>query len=405
MARSRWSSRMIIILLTGFLSGLPLGLTGSTLQAWMKGEGVDLTLIGIFTLVGMPYSLKFLWAPLMDRYLPPFLGRRRGWMFVTQAALAISIALMAFSDPLLNPGFLAAIAFGVAFFSASQDIVIDAYRTEYLRPDELGLGAGTHVMGYRIAMLTSGALALILADQLPWRAVYLLMAACMAAGMLVSFFAPEPEVPARSPRTLKEAVLSPLLEFFSRKGSLEVLAFITLYKLDAIFASALTTPFLLDLGFTKTDIGTINKGLGFFATIGGTLLGGAWMMKLGMERSLWIFGILQGASNLTFMVLARMGNHYPTLVAAIGLENLTSGMGSAAYAGFIMSLCDKRFTATQYALLTSLMALTRVIGGSPTGYLAKALGWEHFFLVSTFLAIPSLLLLLRFKRWNTTQHA
>jgi len=395
------SRRIFFVLLLGFSSGIPLALTGSTLQAWMASEKVDLTVIGIFSLVGLPYAMKYLWAPVMDRFVPPFLGRRRGWMLVTQVALFLAVAAMAFSEPKVSPGILALLSLLVAFFSASQDIVVDAWRTEVLDPGELGPGAGVHILGYRVAMLTSGAIALILADRMPWRVVYLLMAGSLAVGIVASLLAPEPEVPGKPPRTLKEAVVDPFLEFFGRPEAIGVLLFIVFYKLDVVMASALTTPFLLELGFTKTDIGAVTKGLGMVSTIVGTLAGGAVVARSGMKASLWLFGVLQSLSTLAFFALARLGHHYPMMVAAIGIENLCSGMGTAAYAAFLMSLCDKRFTATQYALLTSLMAVTRVVAGAPTGFLAKAYGWETYFLVSALAAIPGLLLLLRYDRWRT----
>ncbi len=394
------SRRIFFVMLLGFSSGIPLALTGSTLQAWMVSERVDLAVIGVFSLVGLPYTIKYLWAPLMDRFVPPFLGRRRGWMLVSQIALFFVIAAMALSRPRAHPGVLAALAFLVAFFSSSQDIVVDAYRTEILLPEELGPGAGVHILGYRVAMLTSGAVALILADRMPWRLVYLLMAGSLAVGIASSLLAPEPELSEKRPRTLKEAVVEPFLEFLSRRGASGILLFIVFYKLDVVLASALTTPFLLELGFTKTDIGAVTKGLGMAATIAGTLAGGAVVARAGMKSSLWIFGVLQSVSTLSFLLLARLGHHYPMMVAAIGLENLCGGMGTAAYAAFLMSMCDRRYTATQYALLTSLMAVTRVVAGAPTGLLAKTYGWETYFAVSALAAIPGLLFLLRYDRWS-----
>jgi PAT family beta-lactamase induction signal transducer AmpG len=393
--------RIFFVLLLGFSSGIPLALTGSTLQAWMATEKVDLAVIGVFSLVGLPYTIKYLWSPLMDRFVPPFLGRRRGWILLTQAALFLVIAAMAFSRPKAHPGVLAMLAFLVAFCSASQDIVVDAYRTEILFPEELGPGAGVHILGYRVAMLTSGAVALILADRMPWRLVYLLMAGSLAVGMAASLLAPEPEMPEKRPRSLKEAVIEPFLEFFARPGAAGILLFIVFYKLDVVMATALTTPFLLELGFSMTDIGAVTKGLGMASTIVGTLAGGALVARTGMKASLWVFGVLQSVSTLTFFALARLGHHYPMMVAAIGLENLCSGMATAAYAAFLMSLCDRRFTATQYALLTSLMAITRVLAGAPTGLLAKTYGWETYFIVCALAAIPGLMFLLRFDRWKS----
>ena len=394
------SPRLFWVLLLGFSSGIPLALTGTTLQAWMATEKIDLAVIGVFSLVGLPYTVKYLWAPVMDRFVPPFLGRRRGWMLVTQLGLVLAISAMAFSDPAGATGLFAVLALLVSFSSASQDVVIDAYRTEVLEPIELGPGAGVHILGYRIAMLTSGAIALILADRLPWKTVYLLMAGSVLVGVIASLFSPEPQLKEKPPASLKEAVAEPFVEFLARPGAIGILAFVILYKLDVVMATALTTPFMLELGFTKTDIGAVTKGFGMAATIVGTLAGGAYVARAGMLSSLWLFGILQSVSTLAFLALARLGHHYPMMVAAIGLENLCSGMGTAAYAAFLMSLCDKRFTATQYALLTSLMALSRVIVGAPTGYLAKTFGWEAYFLISMLAAVPGLLLLLRYERWT-----
>jgi PAT family beta-lactamase induction signal transducer AmpG len=396
--------RMASVLLFGFSSGLPLGLTGSTLQAWMTHEKVDLKTIGIFSLVGLPYTLKFLWSPLMDAWVPPLFGRRRGWLLLTQLFLALAIGAMAATDPASQPVVMATIAFMVAFFSASQDIVVDAYRTDILVPEEYGLGSGAYVMGYRIAMLVSGALALILADQMPWKTVYLVMSFTMGVGVLTTLFlAPEPPTKEPPPHDIREAVVLPLADFFSRKGSWEILSFIILYKLDVVVALALTTTFLLQMGFSNTDIGAVNKGVGLVATIVGTFTGGALMTQLGMKRSLWVFGILQGVGNLLFVALAHFGKSFPLMVSAVATENLLSGMGNAAYAAFLMSLCNKKFSATQYALLTSLMALTRVLAGSASGFLAERLGWEMYFMVAISLMVPGLALLTRYDRWKLPQ--
>jgi PAT family beta-lactamase induction signal transducer AmpG len=391
---------MLAVLLLGFSSGLPIGLTGSTLQAWMKSENVDLSVIGLFTLAGLPYALKFLWAPLMDRYVPPFLGRRRGWLIVTQVALVGAIVAMAFSQPRDQTFLTALLAVMTSFFSASQDIVADAYKTDILRADEVGPGSSLSILGYRLAMLVSGALALILADHLPWRTVYLIMAAAMGVGILTSLFAPEPEVPPQTPRTLGDAVVLPFKEFFKRRGSFEVVAFTVLYKLDAVLTVALMTPFFLEMGFTKTDIGAVTKGFGLIATLVGTLAGGWTMVHLGMKRSLWVFGFTQAFAGLSFLGVAHLGHHYPMMVVAIAAENFFSGMGNAAYAGFLLSMCDRRFSATQYALLSSLMAVTRNVLGAPAGYLAQSLGWEGYYVMCTVVSAPAFLLLLRYDRWQ-----
>jgi len=394
------SRRMFLILLLGFSSGIPLALTASTLQAWMASVGVNLKTIGAFSLVGLPYSLKFLWAPVMDRFIPPFLGRRRGWMIVSQLGLAALIAAMAFSNPITAPGVLAIIAVLVTFFSASQDIVIDAYRTEILEQHEYGAGAGVFIMGYRIAMLVSGAVALILSDHLSWRTVYLAMAATLVIGFVATVFGPEPGASQRAPRSITDAVVQPFLEFFRRTGSVEILLFIILYKLGDVAAGSMTTPFMIQIGFSRTDIGTVNKVLGLIATIAGTLAGGTLIIKIGIRKGLLFFGLCAACSNALFMLLAHVGHNLGVMTLAVGVENLCTGMGTAAFTAFLMSLCDQRFTATQYALLTSFMALSRVFVGPPAGYWAQTVGWQPYFLTCVLLAIPGLLLLvLRYHKW------
>jgi len=392
--------RVLTMLGLGFSSGLPLALTGSTLQAWMTVEKVDLSLIGLFSLVGLPYTVKVAWSPLLDRFAPPWLGRRRGWIVISQVLLAGGIALLGFSSPQRMPGLLAFAALMVAFLSASQDIVVDAYRADVLSTRELGAGAATAVTGYRLAMIVSGAMALILSDHLPWRLVYVTMAILMLCNTAITFVAPEPAQRVIPPRTLAEAVWQPLASYFKRSGAIEMLAFIMVYKLGDALAAAMMTPFLLDLGFTRTDVGTVNKAFGLLSTIFGTLAGGAVIARMGINRSLWIFAFLQAFSNLAFAGLAMVGKNYAAMVAAIGIENICGGMGTAAFIAFLMSLCDKRFTATQYALLSSLMAVARVLAGVPTGFMVKSLGWPLFYGVSVLGAIPGILLLPRFAPWR-----
>lgn len=389
------SRRIAAVLLLGFASGLPLALTAGTLQAWLAVESVDIKTIGLFTLVGQPYTYKFLWAPLMDRYTLPFLGRRRGWLIVTQLALLCTIAFMGTLSPRESPWLLAGVAFAVAFLSASQDIVFDAYRTDVLRDAERGPGAAISVLGYRVAMLVSGGGALIIADQfLGWSAMYLLMAALMGVGILAAWFAPEPDEPARAPATLASAIAEPLKEFFSRDAAWLLLVLIVLYKLGDAFAGSLTTAFLIQgAGFSATEVGAINKVLGLAATILGALIGGAWMVQLGLYRALLCFGLLQAVTNLGFMLLAMVGKNYALMVTAVGLENLCGGMGTAAFVALLMSLCDKRFSATQYALLSALAAVGRVYVGPASGVLVSALGWAPFFFLTFLIALPGIALL------------
>ncbi len=405
MIRVICSRRMLVSLIMGFSSGLPLLLTISLLQAWMKEEGVDLAVIGIMALVGLPYTIKFLWSPVLDRFTLPFLGRRRGWLLIAQIALVLSISALGATDPGKNPWMVAFAAFLVTFFSASQDIVIDAYRREDLSDEELGLGSSLYINGYRIGMLLASGGGLILADHMPFSCVYLIMAACMLPGIITTILTPEPDTPAGTPRTIKEAAIDPLVEYFTRPSALWILAFILLYKIGDTMASAMTTPFYLDIGFSKTEIGAVVKLFGFWATISGALAGGIIMIRLGINRSLWVFGFLQAVSTACFAVLAKIGYNITALGGVIAFENLSSGMGTAAYAAFMASITNKKFTATQYALLTSLMGIPRVIASAPTGFIAKYLGWEEFFIICTLIAIPGMLLLLKFAPWNTQSAA
>jgi PAT family beta-lactamase induction signal transducer AmpG len=393
------SRRIGVMVLAGFSSGLPLALTGGTLQAWMTVAGVDLRTIGVFALVGIPYTVKFLWAPLMDRFVPPWMGRRRGWMFLTQAALAVGIAAMAFGNPGAAPWALGATALLVVFSSASQDIVIDAYRTDVLREPERGPGAAVFVTGYRIAMLISGAVALILSEQIGWRNTYLLMASLMFVGIATTIFGPEPEIRVTPPKSLQEAVTGPLREFFSRRAAGALLLLIVLYKLGDAYAGTLTTAFLIrGVGFSPTEVGTINKGLGLVSLILGAMVGGTLMVRLGLYRSLMFFGILQAVSNLSFMVLSWLGKSYAMLLFTVAFENVCGGMGTAAFVALLMALCDHRYTATQYALLSSLAALGRIFVAPSSGYVVESVGWALFFLLTAITALPGLGMLWRYKK-------
>jgi PAT family beta-lactamase induction signal transducer AmpG len=386
--------RVGIMVLMGFSSGLPLALTGGTLQAWMAVAGVDFHTIGLFSLVGLPYTLKFLWSPVMDRFVPPWLGRRRGWILSSQLILMLSIAAMGFGSPKNAPWALAVLALIVAFSSASQDIVVDAYRTDVLHEVERGVGAAVFVTGYRIAMLVSGALAMILSDRIGWRNAYLLMAAVMMVGIAASFFGPEPESPAAAPRSLQEAVWGPIENFFSRKASLLILLLIILYKLADAYAGTMTTAFLLrGPGFSPTDVGTVNKGLGLISLIVGATAGGTMMIRFGLFRSLLIFGILQAVSILSFIPLVWAGKSYPLMILAVAFENLTGGMGTAAFISLLMALCDHRYSATQFALLSSLASLGRVFIAPTSGYVVESVGWTNFFVIAVLTAVPGLFML------------
>jgi len=395
------SRRMLVALVMGFSSGLPLLLTMGVLQAWMKEKNVDLTWIGMIALVQLPYTWKFIWAPVLDRFTPPFLGRRRGWLLIAQLLLVASIAALGYSDPVENAVMMVVAAIFVAFFSASQDIVIDAYRREDLADEELGLGSSMYIYGYRVGMLLAGGGGLILADHMPFSQVYLIMAACMLPGILATLMTPEPAIAVGTPRTMKEAVVDPLVEYFSRTNAIWILIFILLYKVGDTMASAMTTPFYLDIGFSKTDIGAVVKVFGTGATLAGAFLGGIILLKLGINRSLWIFGVLQSLSTACFAILARIGYSIPALSGVIAFENLSSGMGTAAFVAFMASITNKKFTATQYALLTSLIGVPRAAASAVTGFMVKAVGWESFFIFCALVAIPGMLLLLKFAPWNS----
>ena len=380
----------------GFASGLPLALTGGTLQAWATVANVSLQNIGFLTLVGSAYTLKFLWAPLVDRYAPPFLGRRRGWIFVTQLLLAASIAAMGLFSPAGNLALLALLAVFVAFLSATQDIAFDAYSTDVLRKEERAAGAAVKVLGYRLAMIVSGGLALVLADHwLGWENMYFLMGGFMALCAVATLLAPEPELVASAPRSLALAVVEPLVEFFKRRGAITILLLIVLYKLGDAFAGALSTTFLLrGAGFSVSEVGAVNKVFGLAATIIGALAGGALMAKLGLYRSLMLFGILQGVSNFGYWVLAVTPPHLYSMALVVAVENLCGGLGTAAFVALLMALCKQEFSATQFALLSALSAVGRTyLAGPLTPPLVQSLGWPSFFVITVLIAIPGLLLL------------
>lgn len=384
-----------VLLLLGFASGLPLALTAGTLQAWMTVENVDLKTIGFFSLVGQAYVFKFLWSPMMDRYTPPFLGRRRGWLLVTQLALIAGIVAMGFMQPSRDLTLLAALAVLVAFCSASQDIVFDAWKTDVLPPEERGSGAAITVLGYRLAMLISGGLALWLADRyLGWQATYWLMALLMVPGLIATLLAREPEAPVREPHSLRQAVAFPLKDFFQRNNAWLLITLIILYKLGDAFAASLTTTFLIrGVGFSAGDVGLVNKTLGLLATIIGALYGGVLMQRLSLFRALMIFGVLQAVSNFAYWLLAVTPPHLWSMASAVFIENLCGGMGTAAFVALLMTLCNKSFSATQFALLSALSAVGRVYVGPAAGWLVELWGWPVFYAFTVVAAVPGLLLL------------
>ena len=388
--------RSAILLILGFASGLPLALTSGTLQAWMTVENIDLKTIGFFSLVGQAYVFKFLWSPLMDRYTPPFLGRRRGWLLATQVLLLISIAAMGFLEPGTQLRWMAALAVVIAFCSASQDIVFDAWKTDVLPTEERGTGAAISVLGYRLGMLVSGGLALWMADRwLGWQGMYWLMAALLIPCIIATLLAPEPTDTIPVPKTLEQAVAAPLRDFFGRNNAWLILLLIVLYKLGDAFAMSLTTTFLIrGVGFDAGEVGVVNKTLGLLATIVGALYGGILMQRLSLFRALLIFGILQGASNAGYWLLSITDKHMFSMAAAVFFENLCGGMGTAAFVALLMTLCNNSFSATQFALLSALSAVGRVYVGPVAGWFVEAHGWPTFYLFSVFAAIPGLILLL-----------
>jgi len=395
--------RMAVIFCLGFSSGLPLALTLGTLAIWLSRAGVDKTTIGLFSAVTLPYFFKFAWAPLIDHIRLPLLtralGRRRGWAALTQIALMCTIAGMGGVDPAANPGLLAVLALAVAFCSASQDVVIDAYRVEILEENKLGAGAAAVVFGYRVGLLASGAGALYLAESIDWGLVYLIMAALVVVGLITVFLAPEPKGPKTTPAGqgigywMREAVIAPFAEFSRRPAWVVILLFVVFYKFGDSLAGVMTGPFMVELGFTNAEIANVGKIYGFAATLAGLAIGGVLIARAGIIGSLWVCGILQLGSNLLFAVQATVGHDNAMLAVVIGAENLAGGMGTAAFVAYLSSLCNISYTATQYALLSALMAGGRTFLATPSGYFAEVLGWIPFFVMTAGAAVPGLLLL------------
>ncbi|MGZ8955450.1 MAG: AmpG family muropeptide MFS transporter, partial [Methylovulum sp.] len=393
---------MFICIFTGFSSGLPLYILISLVPAWLRSEGVDLKAIGLFALIQLPFTWKFLWAPIFDRYIPP-LGRRRGWLFIAQSALLLSIPVFGLLQPDFNLWLIAYLAIAVASFSASQDIVLDAYRRELLLDNELGLGNAIHVNAYKIAGLIPGSLSLVMADYLPWHSVFLITALFMLPGITMTLFITEPAIKNGAPKTLRAALVEPFEEFVGRNGlrsALLVLAFIFFYKLGDSMATALATPFYLDMGFSKSEIGIVAKNAGLWPSVIGGLLGGVWMIKLGINRALWLFGIVQMIAILGFAWLATVGHSLLWLAVVIGVEALGVGLGTAAFVAFIAHTTNPLYTATQFALFTSLAAVPRTFANAATGYLVEWLGWTGFFLFCFVIAIPGMLLLFKVAPWG-----
>jgi PAT family beta-lactamase induction signal transducer AmpG len=403
--RKIFSKRMLTVLLLGYAAGLPYLLSSLTLQAWMTREGVDLKVLGFVSVLGTPYSIKFLWAPFLDRFQLPFLSRRKGWIFLFQALIALSIFSLSQTDPKSQLTLSLAWAFCIALFSSLQDIVIDAYRRELLPDEELGLGASLYINGYRGAMWITNGLAFILAGFMPWPRVFELMALAMVPTLLVTFLAPREETHGTVPENMREAVVGPLKEFFARDGAWVMLLFILLFKVGDSFAGNMTVPFIIFKGYTDVEIGTVAKTFGMAATLIGAFLGGLLMLRMSIRSSLFFFGILQAVSTLGFALLDLLPKDVFYLAGVIGFENMASGMGTAAYAAYMASITNKKFTVTQFALLTSIMGLTSKVIPGPAGVVAAAIGWQPFFILCTLMAVPGLLLLIPLFRLADRQKA
>ncbi|NRA69800.1 MAG: AmpG family muropeptide MFS transporter [Gammaproteobacteria bacterium] len=398
-----FNRRMLICLFTGFSSGLPLFVLIQLVPGWLRSEGVSLAEIGLFSLIGIPYVWKFIWSPLLDRFSLPILGRRRGWMLVTQIGLLVAIGAFGFINPVMSIWSVAYLAVAVAFFSASQDIVLDAYRRELLPDQELGLGNSLHVQAYRFAGLIPGSLAFILADHLPWQSVFMVVACFMLLGIGLTLSISEARIENHAPKTLQEAVVLPFKEFIERRGfkaALQMLMFLFLYKLGDSMATALQTPFFIDLGFSNTEIGVIAKTSGLIATMVGLAIGGLVMLKLSINRALWLFGFVQIISILGFAALAEIGHNNIALALAMGFEYLGVGLGTAAFTAFIAKNANPTFAATQIALFTALTALPRTFANATTGFIVEQLGWTGFYFLCVGLAVPGMLMLLKVAPWQ-----
>lgn len=398
-----FSRRMLVCVFIGFSSGMPLYVLIQLVPAWLRSHGVDLATIGLFALVSLPYTWKFLWSPLMDRFVPPFLGRRRGWALLTQLALLLTIGLLGQFDPAESLRAIVVLVFFVSLFSASQDIVIDAYRRELLADDELGTGNSFFINAYRLSSLVPGALALILSDHLPWAAVYWVTAAFMLVGVATTLVINEVSDDSLAPHSLREAVVEPFREFFRRDGTataLAILAFMFFYKLGDNMATALATPFYLDMGFSRTEIGSIAKVAALWSVIAGSLIGGIAMLRLSINRALWIFGVVQMVTILGFAWLSAVGYNPTGLFLVVSAEYLGVGLGTVALTAYIARETSRAFTATQFALFTSFIAVPRTFANASTGFLVEAMGYTAFFLLCTAVALPGLLMLFKVAPWN-----
>jgi PAT family beta-lactamase induction signal transducer AmpG len=391
------NKKMGICCLTGFSSGLPLFILISLIPAWLRIENIDLKVIGLFSLIQLPFTWKFFWAPIFDRY-KILMGRRRGWLLIFQILLLFSIASLGFFNAAIDLKTIALISFLIAIFSASHDVVIDAYRREILDDAELGIGNAIHVNAYKISSLIPGSLSLILADMISWQSVFLITSLFMLVGIGMTLTVKEPHIKYIQPKNFKDSVIQPFISFFKKNGrenALYILLFIFLYKLGDSMATALVTPFYIDLNFSMTEIGIIAKNAGLWASVIGGFLGGIWMIKIGINKALWIFGFLQLVTIIPFIVLSMVGHNLILLGITVGLESFAMGLGTTALIAFISKQTDPRYTATQFALFTSLASIPRSITNASTGFIVESLGWTNFFYLCFMLAIPGMLLLLK----------
>jgi len=397
-----FSLKMLAMFALGFASGFPFYVVRDVLKLWLTDANIDLGTIGLFSAVALPYTWKFIWAPAMDGITPPFLGRRRGWMLMTQIGLLVLIALMGQLDPTKSLKMMAVVAFCIAIFSASQDIALDAFRREYLTDEELGLGTGIWMNSWRFGMYASTGTAFLLSDKIGYPAVHVVLSLMMGIGIITTLLVPEPDTGVTGPRTLQEAVVEPFREFFSRGGAWWVLAFILLYKIGDNMAGAMNIPYILKMGFTKQEYFVIVKGIGMLALFGGAFLGGIVMVRLGIANSLWVFGILQAVSTACFALLMIVGKNHILLTGIVAFEFLATGLGQAAYASYMAVQTNKRFTATQYAMMTSLMAVPGTVAAAITGYMAEYLGWIGFYIICALVALPGMFLLMRIAPWGSS---
>ena len=403
------SPKMAAMFTLGFSSGFPFYIVKDVLKAQMTDAGVNIETIGLLSIVSLPYTLKFLWSPLMDAYAPPLFGRRRGWILAMQVLLLASIAAMGLFDAQESLHLIGAVALTIAFFGASQDIALDAFRREYLSEAELGFGTGVWMNAWRLGMYASVGGAFLASDLgLDYQSIYFALSLFMIIGIATTLLVPEPQTTAPRRPSFKDSVVAPFAEFFRRREALAILSFILLYKMGDSMAGAMNIPFILQQGYSKTEYLVIVKGIGMFGLFGGVLLGGTIMIRLGINKSLWIFGILQALSTACFALIVCFDHdspdwdslRHPLLTAIVGFEFLSAGMGQAAYASYMALQTDKRFTATQYALLSSLMAVPGSLAAAVTGYMVAALGWGGFYVSCALLALPGMLLLTKLAPWR-----